>query len=182
MQTLTATNSRQINQLRKVCITKQSLEESLANFARAMTTANKENCCQAEEPEFNADNKVQILDDFAIDYNLYYSAITASTNSYRAKKVMAQFWPENERLQLLTEYDPKRPEMRIVTDTEYKKLLEIMNKLQKIQVIPVHTAKDRILSNMKKWVSDWLKSKRSTSKNRGQPGEQERHKDRENDD
>lgn len=36
---------------------------------------------------------------------------------------MAQFWPENERLQLLTEYDPKRPEMRVVTDTKYKKLL-----------------------------------------------------------
>ncbi|CAG5090642.1 Protein of unknown function [Cotesia congregata] len=35
--------------------------------------------------------EVQILDDFAMDYNLYYSAITASTNSYRAKKVMAQF-------------------------------------------------------------------------------------------
>ncbi|XP_057326726.1 uncharacterized protein LOC130674325 [Microplitis mediator] len=183
IQTVTTTNSRQINQLRRVCITKKSLDESLENFARRMTTANKENCCQSEEPQFNADNKVQILNDFAMDYNLYYSAITASTNSYRAKKVMAQFWSEGERLQLLTTYDPKRPEMRIVSDTEYKKLIEIMNKLQEIQAIPVHTPKDRVLSNMKKWVSAWLKSKKSTIKNRETlRGEGEENEEEEKDD
>lgn len=55
---MTTTNSRQINQLRRVCITKKSLDESLANYARIMTTANKKNCCQVKEPQFSADNNI----------------------------------------------------------------------------------------------------------------------------
>lgn len=66
---------------------------------------------------------MKILDDFVMDYSLYYSAITARKNSSRAKKVMSQLWPKEERHQLLVKFDEHRPHMRVVTEAEYMKLL-----------------------------------------------------------
>ncbi|XP_044587835.1 uncharacterized protein LOC123267328 [Cotesia glomerata] len=129
-----------------------------------MSNGNKENELGAEEPEFTADHKEKILNGFEMDYSLYYLAITAQKNSSRAKKVMSQLWPKEECNQLLVKFDEHRPHMRVVTEAEYVRLLVILTKLNQIRRIKVFSPNEVPQYNIKRWVSEWLRSTKYTAK------------------
>ncbi|XP_057324010.1 protein PFC0760c-like [Microplitis mediator] len=158
-------NNQELGQIKKNMVTKNILNETLNTVVETVTTKNDSNSrMDFKEPLFDAENQVKIFDDFIMSFDNYYSAINATTNCRRAKAVMREFWSPQKRSDLVVKFNPKKPDMSLVSNAEYAKLIKIVEELQKYKKITIYTDKDRVSTNIIKWVGEWLKSMRYTRK------------------
>ncbi|XP_074102019.1 uncharacterized protein LOC141529412 [Cotesia typhae] len=148
---------RNMTIMKNSMVTKETLNESINNALSRNSAVSKENQPSFEDPDFDIDGKVTILEDYKMGFNDFNEALNATSNCRRAKKIMRTMWTTEQKKNMGVKFDRKKPDTTIVEERAYIKILRIMTELQKYKVIPVYTDNDRASVNIKMWVSDWLK-------------------------
>ncbi|XP_044580408.1 uncharacterized protein LOC123262284 [Cotesia glomerata] len=156
-----ATQDKEIKLLKRKLVTKEMLENGLQKVHREISR-NREDREQLHQgplnhPPLNDNGEVQVTTDFSMPFKEYLYTLNAPDMRKRAIRVMSVLWTEERREKLLVEADPKRPDLEIVTEGEYQKIIQICLTFQQIKLLECRQ-QDDVISNIRSWTSSWLKN------------------------
>ncbi|XP_074106429.1 uncharacterized protein LOC141532128 isoform X2 [Cotesia typhae] len=155
-----AAQEKEIKSLKQNLVTKKLLQDSLKQVHEEMSRKKEDrgetHRGPLNHPPLNSAGEVQITNDFCMLLKAYLSALNAPDMRKREIRVMSILWTEERREKLLVERDPKRPDLEVVTDEEYRKIILCLT-LQNIKCLE-YREQDDVILHIRYWTSIWLKN------------------------